>query len=244
VASRPRWLWVGVAAVFIALALLLALPSVPAVAQFLGLDRLVIFYGAPTQTPTPIPTPNATLVPGAAQVPLTATPVAGAGRATRVPTKVTPCCETTLEEARNAAEIKLVAPPDMAPSKVHYQQVFNDGEQVIMVFGDPADPEFTLFQAHRFVYGKLLNMFDAELQTVIGEAQVNGTRALWITGAPHVLVTMNRRGEPNYEVARTVDANTLVWETGNADTGVIYRLETRLGLEEAVRFAESLREIE
>ena len=107
-----------------------------------------------------------------------------------------------------------------------------------MVFGDPDRPRFVLYQATRFLYGK---MVPGDSGTVITETHVSGQRALWLTGAPHVLVTLDRYGKPVLGLERPVNANTLIWETGDFDTGVTYRLETALSLAEAIEFAESLR---
>jgi hypothetical protein len=112
-----------------------------------------------------------------------------------------------------------------------------------MVFGDPDHPHFTLYQAQRWIYAKLVGEQMGKVvgpQTVIGEAQVRGTRALWFSGAPHVVMMLDRTGAPVYSTARTVDANTLVWETGNDYDGVIYRVETMASLAEAVKFAQAL----
>jgi hypothetical protein len=70
---------------------------------------------------------------------------------------------------------------------------------------------------------------------------VNNQRALWLTGAPHILVTLDQNGQPLLDFERPVNANTLIWETGDFDTGVTYRLETALSLAEALELAESLR---
>ena len=76
---------------------------------------------------------------------------------------------------------------------------------------------------------------------MITDTQVSGQHALWLTGAPHVLVTLDQHGQPLLGIERPVNANTLIWETGDFDTGVTYRLETALSLAEAIEFAESLR---
>ncbi len=112
---------------------------------------------------------------------------------------------------------------------------------MVLVFGDPDRPRFVLYQASRMLYGKLISRDGAESGTVITETQVNTQRALWLTGAPHVLVTLDRNGQPLLDFERPVNANTLIWETGDFDTGVTYRLETSLSLAEAIKFAESLR---
>lgn len=270
-ARRERWRMVVpiAAAIVLALALLLAFPDVrEAVAQLLGLRGLRIFYVTPTaqpSPPTPLPqgegrTPAAsafarggerTLLPPATAG---ATPTQVSPEDTRTatpmvqpsptPTKVALCCPVSLQEAQRRARFKLLVPSGEQASQVYYQDIYGNGEQVIMVFGDHDKPRFTFYQAQQWVYGKLLNGGlgkQVDPSTVIGEAQVRGQRALWFSGAPHVLVTLDGRGEPIYSTARTVDANTLVWETGNEYDGIIYRVETKLPLADAVQFAESLR---
>lgn len=247
---RPwlRWLVPIAAAVLLALALLFALPDArEAVAQFLGLRGLRIFYATPAPTALPTGTPLADGTRTATPRPnetLTATP-----HATPTPTvrPFTLCCEMTLQEAQRRARLKVMLPPNETPSKVYYQNVFNNGEQVVMVFGDPDAPRFTLYQAQRWVYGKLVDAGvvgkQVQPQTVISETLVNGTRALWFSGASHLMMMLDARGEPIFETVRTVDANTLVWETGDRDLGTVYRIETNLTLDEAVRIAESLQEV-
>lgn len=241
--GRAR-LWLSLAAALVlALVLLFALPDArQAVAEFLGLRGLRIFYASPTPIvpPTRTPQPSPALPAGAA------TPSAPKVTATPRPT-VAPtiraaelCCETTLADGQKRARFKLLVPPGTLPSRVYYQNVFDNGEQVVMVFGDPASPRFTLYQAQRWIYGKLVS---EQPQTVIQESLVNGTRALWLSGAPHLLVRVDANGVPNYETERVVDANTLVWETGNDYDGIIYRLETRENLNNAVKFAESLTQV-
>jgi hypothetical protein len=112
-------------------------------------------------------------------------------------------------------------------------------QQAVLIFGDPEQPRFVLYQATRMLYEKMIRGGDRG--TAITETQVSGQRALWLTGAPHVLVTLDQNGQPVLDFERPVNANTLIWETGDRDTGVTYRLETPLSLEEAIEFAESLR---
>ncbi|MBI4670439.1 MAG: hypothetical protein HY741_02055 [Chloroflexi bacterium] len=252
--SRP-WLRVLVpaaAALIFALALLFSFPDArEAVAQFLGLRGLRIFYVTPTPTPTspsiptspPIPlpslrsgqalqgegssTPRSNVTPSATLRP---TP-------TRTVQPFALCCEMTLDEAQARARFKLLLPPDEKPMRVYYQNLYNSGDQVVMLFGSPTNPRFTLYQAQRWVYGKLLSGGDA---TLLAETQVHGVRALWFSDASHIVMVLDANGAPIYETARAVDANTLVWETGSDVDGIIYRLETKASLNEAIRFAESL----
>ncbi len=241
----PRVLVPLAIAVVLALALLFALPDArEAVAQFLGLGGLRIFYVTPT--PLPTATSQARATPSSTSTARAqATPVPTRAQ-TPTPSLAALCCEVTLQEAQAQASLKLLLPPDQSPSKVYFQRILSDGEQVVLVFGDPKHPTFTLYEAQRWVYGKMLASGATGKivgsGTLIRETQVRGKRALWLSGAPHVVVRLDARGNPIYETARTVDANTLVWETGDPDRGTIYRLETRRSLEQAIVFAESLQE--
>lgn len=67
---------------------------------------------------------------------------------------------------------------------------------------------------------------------VLQEVTVRGQRGIWATGS--YLVVM---GSGAVEIRRVVSGEALIWEEG----GVTFRLETRAGLEEALRIAESLR---
>jgi hypothetical protein len=213
-------------AIVLALALLLAIPETRAViAQLLGLRSIHIIEVTPTPkmarvTPPPTPTPG--VVP------------------------FNQCCPSSLPEAQRRAGFKILVPPDESPSQVFFQdQIFgagSDAQQVVLVFGDPHHPRFVLYEARSWVYEKVVGIFAKQVDagTVITETQVNGQRALWLTGAPHILVTLDQSGNPILDTERPVNANTLAWEVGTIDTGVTYRLETALGLEEAIKFAESL----
>jgi hypothetical protein len=227
--SRQRLAWSLVIALVLAIALLLAFPDARnAIAQFFGLNTIRIIPVTPTPAPTALPTP----LPGTTPLP-TPTP-------TPVPTPRSQCCATTLAEALRQAKFKLLLPPDQTPSRVHVQQIFDPWQQIILVFGDTNNPTFTLYQAHNAAYGKLLYANKGVGSgTLIEETKVGELRALWITGEPHILVYLDARGQPVIDTERIVDVNTLAWES--VVQGLTYRLETKRGKEEAIRFAESLR---
>lgn len=197
----------------------------------------------PPSPPTPLPTGEGRET----QIPPSSTESGAGGEGTATPRPIamptvksfTLCCETTLQDALRRAHFQLLAPPHETPSRVYYQNIFDSAEQVVMVFGDPENPRFTLYQARRWIYAKMIGKF-IHTQTVLGEARVQDARALWFSGAPHIVALFNANGSIIYDTQRVVDANTLVWETGDADMGIIYRVETRGSLEDAVRFAESL----
>ena len=222
-------------ALLAALALLLIIPETrEAIAQLLGLRTIRLIE----TTPTPLPQQ---------ETPVTATPARNTPGPSPTP-GVAPfkqCCPSTLEKAQQKARFKILLPPDEEPSRVFFQdQVFGRGsepQQVVLAFGDPDRPRVVLYQASRMLYEKLISRSGVESGTLITETQVNTQRAVWLTGAPHVLVTLDRNGQPMLDFERPVNANTLIWETGDFDTGVTYRLETSLSLVEAIGFAESLR---
>ena len=227
--SRQRRAWSLVIALVLAIALLLAFPDTRnAIAQFFGLNTIRIIPITPTPTPTALPTP----LPGDTPLP---TPTS-----TRAPTPRAQCCATTLAEARARTKFKLLLPPEQTPSRVHVQQIFDPWQQIILVFGEPSNPTFTLYQAHNAAYGKLLYANKGVgAGTLIEETKVGELRALWITGEPHILVYLDTRGQPVIDTERIVDVNTLAWE--NIIQGLTYRLETKRSKEEAIHFAEALR---
>jgi hypothetical protein len=229
VPPRLRWrpAFSVIIAIVLALALLLAIPEARTViAQLLGLRTIHIIEVTPTPTiarATPPPTPTPGVVP------------------------FNQCCPSSLAEAQRRATFKILLPPDERPSQVFFQdQIFGAGsdvQQVVLVFGDPHHPRFVLYEARRLVYEKMVGTFtkQGDSGTVITETQVSGRRALWLTGTPHILVTLDGSGNPILDTERPVNANTLAWDVGTIDTGVTYRLETALSLEEATKFAESLK---
>lgn len=209
----PRLAWSMVIAVVIAIALLLAFPQArDAIAQIFGLRTIRIIPVTPTVLPVQTVTPGAPTPP---------------------PSLFSQCCETTLDDARARSRFKILLPPGSTPSRVYFQDLPNIGaQQIILVFGEANKPQFTLFQATNFLYGKMVSG-----GTVIEETTVGERRALWMAGAPHLLVYLDASGQPQMESQRTVDANMLAWENGD----VTYRLETTASKEEAIRFAELLR---
>ena len=211
---RPALLFL--VAVLLACGLVVAFPETrDAIAQFLGLRTIRIIPITPTPiVPTAQPSistavPSPALVPGAQ------------------------CCRTTLVDATARSQFRILLPDSETPSQVFLQDLPNFGaaQQAILVFGDPSAPRFTLYEATNFLYGKIVSG-----GTVIEETQVKGQRAIWLSGAPHLLVYLDSSGRTQFESERSISANTLAWEIGN----VTYRLETNLSKEEAIRIAESL----
>ena len=224
---RSRPLLIAAIAIAIVLALLIAIPQTrEAIAQLLGLRFIQIVPVTPTPTSiTTTPAPITT--PGVAPI--------------------DQCCPTTLDKARQQARFAIRLPLDATPSQVFFQdQLFGPGspaQQLILVFGDPQAPRFVLYEAESWLYQKTVTASGAPLGsgTTISETTVGGRRAEWLSGAPHLLVTLDQKGEPILGSERPVNANTLIWDIGSGSNVVTFRLETTLSLSEAVRFAESLR---
>jgi hypothetical protein len=63
----------------------------------------------------------------------------------------------------------------------------------------------------------------------IQHVQVDFAPAVWITGAPHAVTYLDRKGEPRQQTRRLA-GNVLIWNRG----GVTYRLEGAKSLQEAL----------
>lgn len=72
---------------------------------------------------------------------------------------------------------------------------------------------------------------------VLEELTVNDQPAYWIAGGGHIVRFVGADGTVVAGSERTVDRDTLVWRSA---TGVNYRLETGLALEDALAVAETL----
>ena len=206
----------------VAIAVLLALAAV-AGAVGLGLPGIRIQFGGPT--PPPVPSPSTT--GGASPVTLGQT----LGLGTRV----------SIDDAQRLADIDLVLPTDPAigPPAGAYLLA----NRVALVWperpGLPADPASGVAllisefrgSVNDGIYDKYLES-DAQLTPVT----VNGNRGFWISGPPHFFAYVDPSGRTVEDTRRAV-GDTLIW----ADGDVTYRLEALVGMEEAIRLAESLR---
>lgn len=75
----------------------------------------------------------------------------------------------------------------------------------------------------------------AERGTNVTRVEVNGDAGFWIDGLPHLVRYTDAAGDERSQRTRLV-GDTLVWE----HAGVLYRIESGLGLEETLRIAESI----
>lgn len=75
----------------------------------------------------------------------------------------------------------------------------------------------------------------AEVGASVTAVEVDGAPGFWISGTPHVIRYRAEDGEVREQATRLVGA-ALVWERG----GVLYRIESGVGLEATLDIAESI----
>lgn len=75
----------------------------------------------------------------------------------------------------------------------------------------------------------------AEAGTTVTAVEVDGAAGFWIDGLPHLIRYTDATGGERTQRTRLV-GDTLVWERA----GVLYRIESGLGLEETLQIAESI----
>lgn len=137
---------------------------------------------------------------------------------------------TTLAGAADAARFDLFLPAYPAdlgpPDRVFVQELGAPSVVLIWLAQDDTTVDLALFEM-----GANAIVHKVEPRT-LQEVTVRGQRGVWATG-PYLVVL----GSGAVEIRRLTDGDVLIWE----ERDVTYRLETRAGLEEALRIAESLR---
>jgi hypothetical protein len=165
-------------------------------------------------------------------IPLTATPVVTLEPL--IPILERLAGEMTLEEAQQKVGYHILLPSypeDLGPpDRVFVQDA--DGDMTVLVWIDPLQPNQVLMSLHIVPPGSWA--IDKMNPAIIEETTVNGRRAIWAVG-PYPLQFSNG----NLDFVRLIDGHVLIWTEGE----LTYRLETDLGLEEAIKIAESLEPI-
>lgn len=207
--------------------LLLIPPVRAAVIEFIQIGIVRIFPRSAEPTPE-IVNPTAP----DAMAPPTATP--DASLPSLIPLLDNIAGETKLANAQQMAEYPILLPtypPNLGqPNHVYVQEA--EGTVTILVWEDPRQPGRVTLSLHFIPEGSwAIKKFEP---AVVQETEVNGRRAVWTEG-PYPLILHNG----NVEFTRLVDGHALIW----ADGEVTYRLETELGMGEAIRIAESLEPI-
>ena len=222
---RPRLrLTAAVAAALIVVAALLGLSAGAreAVADLLGLTGVRFFAvpegGAPDRSPAPPAGSSAGLVLGGARV--------------------------SLEEARERAAFppRLPSLPGVGgPDEVYLNAAVPGGLFTLVYYPRPGLP-----QTRETGVGMLITQFRGEYEPFLHKGltagarvqpvTVGGARGFWVSGTPHVLIFRDTAGAIREEQSRLA-GDTLLWERD----GIVYRIESALGLDGALRVAESLR---
>ena len=236
VSARPRVFprrlaWSLTAILVLFASLMLIPPARAALLEFIQIGVVRIFRAEPTPATPNQPIP-ATMIPITATPALTSEPL--------IPILERLAGEMTLQEAQQwvSYPIRLPTyPPDLGlPDRVFVQDA--EGDMTILIWIDPEQPERILMTLHMIPPGSWA--VDKWNPSDIRETTVDGQRAIWAVG-PYPVRFFNN----NLDYVRLVDGRVLIWTdesipTPAAGSGITYRLETELELEEAIRIAESL----
>jgi hypothetical protein len=258
-AFRVRW------ALFAALFALLAIAAIAAGRGF-GLPGLRIFFETPAPTtsppptsaatatatalasPTALPTPTTTATPIAPPTP-TPTPAVSAAAPTLAPLNGE---RTTLEDARRAVTFPIALPdPGLAsaPSLVYLDRDVPGGEVLLVwLVADtagtadlPVGPDgtgrvaFVMTETRGRIEEGLLGKLLGPDNTITPVDVGRGVTGLWIDGPVHRLYVYDSTGNVRETATRDV-GNVLAW----VRNGVLYRIETNLDLDRALRIARSV----
>jgi hypothetical protein len=147
-----------------------------------------------------------------------------------------------LGEAQAAVDFPIKVPSSLGPPTAVHILEWNLGTQVFLVW----EATDRLSEVGDSGTGLLLAEFRADLDeeffikivgsgTVVEHVTMNGARAFWLEGSPHVFIFTTPEGG-RIEDATRLTGNVLIWEAN----GVTYRLESDLGRTEALAIAESL----
>jgi hypothetical protein len=203
------------AVAMVAVALLVVLLSVPrvrtVVAEFFGLvEGYRIEFVA---------TPAATATSGSA----TATTVASTQDIGR---------RTTLEDATQRVGFEPALPVGQITPEVYV--LSTGGSSPVTLAVVLRFPDFDLWESRAF--SRYFLMKGAPEGTVIATASVRGHPAYWVGGVPRVVRFVDAAGVEVPGSARTVTRNALMWNGERT----LYRIETDLPLNDALRIAASL----
>ena len=209
----------------LALAALLVLAAV-AGAVGLGLPGLRIIFGEgpgtrPSAEATLGPSPSESISPLGASLALgTALPFADVERLA-------------------GFDVLLPTKPDLGSPDAAYI----NGQRAALVWNSRPDLPETLSPGVGLVLSEFRgNVDEGFFQKILGSdstltrVTVGGSRGYWINGAPHFFMYVDPDGKFLQDDHRVV-GDVLLWTKGD----VTYRLETSLGLEAAIKLAESLR---
>jgi hypothetical protein len=206
--------------------LMLIPPVRAAVIEFIQIGVVRIFRAEPT----PLAPPNQELP--STMAPVTATP--GPTLPPLIPVLEGLAGEVTLDAAQHIADYPILLPsypPELGqPGYVFVQEA--EGAMTILVWMQPQQPDQVWMSLHLIPAGSWA--ITKMGPRIIQETTFHGQSAIWAVG-PYPLQFSNGK----LDFVRLVNGHVLIWTEGE----ITYRLETDLGLEEALKIAESLEPI-
>ena len=141
--------------------------------------------------------------------------------------------QVSLEEARRRAGFplrELPAPPDRV-------YLLGTRPTVWFVYGPPGGVRLLVSQTPRLVVDRdLIAKKSAGPGTSIGETDVDGSPAFFLSGDPHLVLLYDENGEVVTDSTRLA-RNVLLWQDDNR----AFRLEGDFSMDDAVELGESLR---
>jgi hypothetical protein len=195
-------------------------------ALVLALIGLLLLAAAATALVLGVPGLRLTLVPSQPTASAPADPLAS---------------RLALGEAIPVDEVANLAPQALGPPDEAY--VIGDGAITSLVYA----PREELPELDGSDIGLLIQAFEGALEreqvqklvvevgASVAAVSVDGASGYWIAGPPHLLRYLGPDGDARAEATRLV-GDTLVWERN----GMLYRIESGLGLVETVRIAETM----
>jgi hypothetical protein len=136
-----------------------------------------------------------------------------------------------LADARRRLAFRIRFPAALAPpARVRYSSRIAGGA---VTLSWPRGEALTEFQGAGTPF---LEKF-AQESTRVRRVSVGETFGYFLSGAPHVVVVLDRNGAPVQGTRALVRGNVLLWDAG----GIAFRLETRRGLRGALALARSVR---
>jgi hypothetical protein len=141
----------------------------------------------------------------------------------------------TLAEARRRVEFAIAWPRGEGEPDEVYVRDYPPGGAVTLVYGTAARPRLVLTE-WRGRTTEPVFLKTAAPATRIEQVNVDVSPGVWLSGAPHTVVSAARDGD-EYEETLWLAGNVLVWERG----GRAFRLEADIGKDDALRLAEDTR---
>jgi hypothetical protein len=195
-------------------------------ALVLALIGLLLLAAAATALVLGVPGLRLTLVPSQPTASAPADPLAS---------------RLALGEAIPVDEVANLAPQALGPPDEAY--VIGDGAITSLVYAARGElPELDgsdiglLIQAFEGALEReQVQKLVVEVGATVAAVSVDGADGYWIAGPPHLLRYLGPDGDARAEATRLV-GDTLVWERD----GMLYRIESGLGLVETVRIAETM----